>query len=45
MCIRDRLRPKDIGLLLPDEFEYAVAVEDAFRLAGLALSGLSLIHI
>ena len=35
-----RLRPKDIGLLLPDEFEYAVAVEDAFRLAGLALSGL-----
>jgi hypothetical protein len=34
------LKPADIGLLLPDEFEYAVAVEDAFRLAGLALSGL-----
>jgi ATP-dependent helicase/nuclease subunit B len=34
------LTPADIGLLLPDEFEYAVAVEDAFRLAGLALSGL-----
>ena len=34
------LTPADIGLLLPDEFEYAVAVEDAFRLGGLALSGL-----
>ena len=34
------LTPADIGLLLPDEFEYSVAVEDAFRLAGLALSGL-----
>ena len=34
------LRPADIGLLLPDSFEYAVAVEDAFRLGGLALSGL-----
>ena len=35
-----KLKPADIGLLLPDEFEYAVAVEDAFRLGGLALSGL-----
>jgi hypothetical protein len=34
------LRPMDIGLLLPDDFEYAIAVEDAFRLGGLALSGL-----
>ena len=34
------LKPADIGLLLPDEFEYAVAVEDAFRLGGIALSGL-----
>ena len=34
------LNPAEIGLLLPDEFEYAVAVEDAFRLGGLALSGL-----
>jgi hypothetical protein len=33
------LKPADVGLLLPDEFEYAVAVEDAFRLAGLPLSG------
>lgn len=29
----------DIGLLLPERFEYAVALEDAFRLAGLLLSG------
>lgn len=35
-----KLKPADVGLLLPDEFEYAVAVEDAFRLGGLALSGL-----
>ena len=34
------LKPADIGLLLPDDFEYSVAVEDAFRLGGLALSGL-----
>lgn len=34
------LKPADIGLLVPDGFEYAVAVQDAFRLAGLALSGL-----
>ena len=34
------LSPADIGLLVPDRFEYALAVEDAFRLGGLALSGL-----
>lgn len=34
------LKPADIGLLLPDSFEYAVAVEDAFQLGGLALAGL-----
>ena len=34
------LKLADIGLLLPDDFEYSVAVEDAFRLGGLALSGL-----
>ncbi len=34
------LKPADIGLLLPESFEYSVAVEDAFTLAGLALSGL-----
>ena len=34
------LKAADIGLLLPDDFEYSVAVEDAFRLGGLALSGL-----
>jgi len=33
-------RPADIGLLLPESFEYAVAVEDTFSLGGLALSGL-----
>ena len=34
------LAPAQIGLLLPDDFEYSVAVEDAFRLGGIALSGL-----
>ncbi len=34
------LKPANIGLLVPDSFEYATALEDAFRLAGLALSGL-----
>jgi len=36
----EALRPADIGLLLPDSFEYSVAINDAFTLAGLALSGL-----
>lgn len=34
------LRPADIGLLLPESFEYSVAIRDAFTLAGLALSGI-----
>ena len=40
LAAHPELEPADIGLLLPDSFEYAVAVEDAFRLGGLALSGL-----
>ena len=32
--------PADIGLLVPDHFEYSIALEDAFRLAGIPLSGL-----
>jgi RecB family exonuclease len=35
------LRPADIGILLPDSFEYSVAVHDAFGLAGLLTSGLA----
>ncbi len=35
------LSPRHIGLLVPDSFEYSVALEDAFRLGGLPLSGLS----
>ncbi|MCU7910164.1 MAG: PD-(D/E)XK nuclease family protein [Candidatus Thiodiazotropha sp. (ex Lucinoma aequizonata)] len=34
------LRLADMGLLLPDSFEYSVAVDDAFTRAGLAVSGL-----
>ena len=34
------LKLADIGLLLPDNFEYSVAVDDAFTRAGLAVSGL-----
>lgn len=34
------LTPAEIGLLVPDRFEYALAVEDAFRLGGFALAGL-----
>ena len=33
-----RLRPSDTGLLVPEGFEYDIALEDAFRLAGLPLS-------
>ena len=36
----ETLRPDAIGLLVPDSFEYAVALEDTFRLGGLPLSGL-----
>ena len=35
------LSPSQIGLLVPDSFEYSVAIGDAFGLAGLPLSGLS----
>ena len=35
------LSPQSIGLLVPDSFEYSVALEDAFRLGGLPLSGLA----
>ena len=34
------LSPRSIGLLVPDSFEYSVALEDAFGLGGLPLSGL-----
>jgi ATP-dependent helicase/nuclease subunit B len=34
------LEPSDIGLLIPDSFEYATALEDACALGGIALSGL-----
>ncbi len=34
------LEPADIGLLIPDSFEYATALEDACALGGIALSGL-----
>ncbi len=33
------LKPADIGVLLPDDFGYTIALEDAFGLAGLPLSG------
>ena len=35
------LRPAEIGVLLPEDPGYALALEDAFSLAGLALSGLT----
>ena len=38
------LRPSDIGLLVPDTFEYLLAVNDAFSAAGLPLSGLPVDH-
>ena len=34
------LTPSDIGLLVPDSFEYSLAVKDTFTTAGLSLSGL-----
>ncbi len=34
------LKPSEIGLLVPDSFEYSVALADAFGLAGLLLAGL-----
>ncbi len=38
------LTPSDIGLLMPDTFEYSLAVNDAFSAAGLPLSGLPVDH-
>ncbi len=38
------LAPADIGLLIPDSFEYVVAIDDAFKLAGCALAGLPVAH-
>lgn len=40
LAAQSDLRPADIGLLAPDSFEYSVALEDAFGLAGLPLAGL-----
>lgn len=37
---KEDLSPANVGLLIPDSFEYSVAVEDAFARAGLAVSGL-----
>ena len=34
------LKPADIGLLIPDSFEYSFAVQNACRLGGISLSGL-----
>lgn len=36
--------PADIGLLVPDSFEYSLALSDAFSVAGLPLSGLPVDH-
>ncbi|MCG7881204.1 MAG: PD-(D/E)XK nuclease family protein [Candidatus Thiodiazotropha taylori] len=36
--------PSDIGLLVPDTFEYSLAVNDAFTAAGVPLSGLPVDH-
>ena len=41
LAANPELRAADVGLLVPDSFEYSVALEDAFRLAGLPLSGLA----
>ena len=38
------LTSSDIGLLMPDTFEYSIAVYDAFSAAGLPLSGLPVDH-
>lgn len=41
-AIKDKkLKPSDIGLLIPSDTGYAIAVQDAFRLAGIPLSGLN----
>lgn len=38
------LEMSEIGLLVPDDFEYALAVDDVFTVAGLTVSGLPLDH-
>ena len=38
------LSASDLGLLLPDTFEYSLAVNDAFTTAGVPLSGLPVDH-
>ena len=38
------LESSDIGLLIPDSFEYATALDHAFALGGIALSGLPAEH-
>ncbi len=38
------LSASEIGLLLPDTFEYSLAVNDAFTTAGVSLSGLPVDH-
>lgn len=35
----ESVRPEDIGLLVPENFEYSLAVEQTFNLAGLNISG------
>ena len=41
---RSDVIPAEIGLLIPESFEYALAVGDAFTTAGLPLSGLPVDH-
>lgn len=36
-----KLKPSNIGLLIPSDTGYTIAVQDAFRLAGIPLSGLN----
>ncbi len=38
------LTPSDIGLLVPDAFEYSLALNDVFSAAGLPLSGVPVDH-
>ena len=45
MLVEDpHLESSDIGLLIPDSFEYTTALDDAFALGGIALSGLPAEH-
>ncbi|MEE4243980.1 MAG: hypothetical protein V2I33_01135, partial [Kangiellaceae bacterium] len=40
--VNSELSEKDIGILIPDDFEYSLAVDQSFSRAGLRLSGFSL---